>query len=137
MITRFAFGALLAMQAIVPTQIALAQNSTPPAASASTVAPAATGKVVGPESQPQPGVPVIVEGPNGKTHAFTDAKGDWSLYNLEPGQYQVRAAINPPGVANDAVEFTVKDRGVFGRIFGSAPSVVTTSAIKLHKDFAQ
>jgi hypothetical protein len=124
---------LFAVQTVVPCiETAQAQSG---AASASSVTPAATGKVVGPESQPQAGVPVVIEGPMGKTHAFTDAKGDWSLYNLEPGEYNVKAATGR--AAGEAVQFTVKDRGVFGKLFGSAPTAVTTSAIKLNQEFKQ
>jgi hypothetical protein len=133
-----AAGVLLAMQAVasfVPT--AEAQTSASPAANVSSIAPAATGAVVGPGSQPQAGVPVIVEGPMGKTHAFTDSKGNWSLYNLEPGEYHVKAAMGSVAEPSDPVVFTVKERGVFGKIFGSEPPAVTTSAIKLNQDFKQ
>jgi hypothetical protein len=133
-----AAGVLFAMQAVVPCiQIADAQTSAAPAANASSLAPAATGKVVGPGSQPQAGVPVIVEGPMGKTHAFTDSKGDWSLYNLEPGEYHVKAAMGSVADPSNPVVFTVKERGVFGKIFGSEPPAVTTSVIKLNQDFKQ
>jgi len=50
---------------------------------------AATGIVVGPNGQPEVGVPLKVEGPQGKTLAVTDEKGKWSLYNLAPGSYKV------------------------------------------------
>lgn len=133
------FGAmsiLCGMQLVAPfVPTAAAQNSAAPAASTSVPAPAATGKVVGPQSQPQAGVPVIVQGPMGKTHVFTDSKGNWSLYNLEPGEYHVTAGMAAdPG---DPVSFTVKQRGVFSKIFGSEPPSVTTSAIKLNKEFKQ
>ena len=131
-------GVLLAMQAATPwIQIAEAQNAAAPAANVSSPAPAATGKVVGPQSQPQAGVPVIIEGPMGKTHAFTDSKGDWSLYNLEPGEYHVKPAITSSTDSGEPVTFTVKERGVFGKIFGSEPPAVTTQAIKLNKAFSQ
>jgi hypothetical protein len=130
-------GVLLAMQAAPPCiQMAGAQNAAPPAANTSSLAPAATGRIVGPQSQPQAGVPVIVEGPMGKTHAFTDSKGDWSLYNLEPGEYRVKPAISS-AADGEPVMFTVKERGVFGKIFGSEPPAVTTSVIQLNRDFNQ
>jgi hypothetical protein len=136
-----AFGTvcvLFAMQAFAPSiQTAQAQTSVAPAANTSSLVPAATGKVVGPGSQPQAGVPVIVEGPMGKTHAFTDSKGDWSLYNLEPGEYHVKAAMDSVADPSNPVAFTVKERGVFGKIFGSEPPSVTTSAIKLNQEFKQ
>lgn len=133
-----AAGILFATQAVVPCiQIASAQTNAAPAANASSIAPAATGAVVGPGSQPQAGVPVIVEGPMGKTHAFTDSKGNWSLYNLEPGEYHVKAAMGSAADPGNPVVFTVKERGVFGKIFGSEPPAVTTSAIKLNQEFKQ
>jgi hypothetical protein len=91
----------------------------------------ASGKVVGPNAEPQVGVPVVVEGPAGKTHAFTDANGNWSLYNLSPGTYQVRPAVDN----NQQVDFTVKNKGIFGNIFGSPPSAVYTSDIKLNRNY--
>jgi hypothetical protein len=137
---RLVFGTvsvLFAVQVAAPwVQTARAQNAAP-TTSASAPAPAATGQVVGPQSQPQVGVPVIVEGPKGRTHAFTDSKGVWSLYNLEPGQYRVKPAISSAADSNAAVTFTVEEPGVFGKIFGSAPKAVSTSAIMLNKDFSQ
>jgi len=74
-------------------------------AQSSTPAPSATGKVVGPDAKPQVGVPIVVKGQKGTTTAFTDGKGEWSLYNLEPGKYAVGPAVtsNAP-----QVEFTVE-----------------------------
>jgi hypothetical protein len=56
----------------------------------SSFSPSATGKIIGPDSKPQPGVPLEVTGPEGKTTAFTDQNGQWSLYNLKPGDYRVK-----------------------------------------------
>jgi hypothetical protein len=131
-------GVLFAFQAAAPCiGTAEAQNAAAPASNASPPAPAATGKVVGPEARPQAGVPIIIEGPRGKTHAFTDAKGDWSLYNLEPGEYEVKPAVSSAAVSDEPVTFTVKERGVFGRMFGGESAAVATPAIKLNKDFNQ
>jgi hypothetical protein len=52
--------------------------------------PVATGKVVEPDLKPAAGVPLQIVGPKGTTFAFTDENGNWSLYNLEPGAYQVK-----------------------------------------------
>lgn len=95
---------------------------------------AATGKVIGPDAAPQVGVPVIVSGPAGVTHAFTDAKGNWSVYNLAPGDYQVKPALKAAGEAS--VNFSVKDRGLIGRLLGSETDI-TTSAMRLNHDFQQ
>jgi hypothetical protein len=91
----------------------------------------ASGKVVGPTAEPQAGVPVVVEGPTGKTHAFTDADGNWSLYNLSPGTYKVKPAVDD----GQLVDFTVKNKGMFSKIFGSDSSAVYTSDIKLNKNY--
>jgi len=91
----------------------------------------ASGKVVGPSFEPQAGVPVVVEGPTGKTHAFTDANGNWSLYNLSPGNYKVSPAVDD----SQRIDFTVKNKGVFGKMFGSDPSAVYTSDIKLNRNY--
>jgi hypothetical protein len=118
-------------------QTASAQNSTPPDAGAPSGVLAATGKVVGPDQEPQAGVPVLVEGPMGKTHAFTDAKGNWSLYNLAPGKYQVKPASGTANDVNEPVAFTVKEKGFFDKLFGSDKSAVLAAEIKLDKDFKQ
>ncbi|CAN5527552.1 hypothetical protein BH11PSE4_BH11PSE4_12010 [soil metagenome] len=106
---------------------AMAQNE------ASAGASAATGKVIGPNSEPQVGVPVVVQGPAGTTQAFTDAKGNWSLYNLQPGDYQVKPAVGAN--SNASVSFSVKERGLVNRWLGSEPKEITTSVMKLDKDF--
>ena len=69
-----------------------AQNS-----SSSSIPPSAIGKVIGPDSKPQPGVPLEVTGPEGKTTAFTDQNGQWSLYNLTPGLYGEACCSNGAG----------------------------------------
>jgi Carboxypeptidase regulatory-like domain len=103
-------------------QSSTATNSEPPAS--------ATGTVIGPDSKPQPGVPVQVNGPNGRTTVFTDANGKWSLYNLAPGTYQVQPG---PGVTmtNQApMNFTIDKSG----LFGSTPTY-NTSVMKLDKEW--
>ena len=77
----------------------------------------ATGKVVGPDSEPQPGVPVEVVGPQGTTTAFTDANGAWWLYNLEPGTYRVKPAV--PGTTQAPAHFTVTNPSLIGGLFGA------------------
>ena len=107
---------------------ARAQNAAPTAPGVA----AATGVVVGPSAEPQVGVPVVVQGPKGVTQAFTDAKGSWRLYNLPPGEYKVKPATN---AATDAsVSFTVKEQGVFDRMFGKEPPQITTNVMKLDRD---
>lgn len=75
--------------------------------------PVATGKVVGPTDEPQAGVPVQVQGPVGKSYAFTDKDGVWTLYNLPAGDYMVvpvgSLAVNGSKVAS----FTVRERGLW------------------------
>jgi len=113
----------------MPASPALAQSDTQKVDPAGGLS--ASGKVVGPTAEPQAGVPVLVEGPSGKTHAFTDADGNWSLYNLSPGTYTVKPAIDE----SRPVDFTVKNKGFFGKIFGSDSSAVYTSDIKLNKNY--
>ena len=50
--------------------------------------PSAKGKVIGPNNQPQVGVPVTIEGPLGKTVAITDKSGMWSIYKLPAARLQ-------------------------------------------------
>jgi hypothetical protein len=69
--------------------------------------PAATGVLMGPDSKPKAGVPLLVLGPQGKTTVFTDRNGKWSLYNLAPGTYQVQP---PAGMTTDRPTFTVNPR---------------------------
>jgi hypothetical protein len=100
-------------------------------------APVASGVVVGPDSKPQAGVPIVVQGPHGKTVAYTDANGKWSLYNLPPGDYQVQPV---PGAAASSgpVSFTVKQPGLFDKLLGSPQQqTFTGSEIKLDKAFKQ
>jgi hypothetical protein len=73
--------------------------------------PSATGKVIGPDSKPQPGVPVEVTGPQGKTTAFTDQNGQWSLYNLEPGDYKVKPVAPMAPDQKTSVDFKISGKG--------------------------
>lgn len=93
-------------------------------------APVATGKVVGPTGQPAAGVPLQVQGPQGKTVVFTDAKGQWSLYNLPAGTYRV-APLAKPTVTGQPIEFSVKDKGVVDKLFGGEDKAYSASEIKL------
>jgi hypothetical protein len=87
---------------------------------------AATGVVVGTNGQPKAGVPLRVEGPQGKTHAITDEKGTWSLYNLAPGSYKVEALEK--GAQSDTINFDVKPRPWYQ--FGT-PAVFKAPDIRL------
>jgi hypothetical protein len=91
-------------------------------------APAATGKVVGPDSKPLAGVPIQVVGPEGATTAFTDASGTWSLYNLVPGTYQVRPAVGKTEINQPTIGFTVSPKGLFGSNQGNT---IYTTEMKL------
>lgn len=94
-----------------------------------------TGKVIGPGDQPQAGVPVQVEGPLGKTHVFTDANGNWSLYNVPPGTYVVRPLGNTPATQGQATDFTVKETGFFEKLTGGDKKVLYAPEMKLDKQF--
>jgi hypothetical protein len=92
----------------------------------------ASGKVVGPDSKPQPGVPVEVSGPDGKIVAFTDENGMWYLYNSPPGKYVAQPA---EGSARPAA-FTVEKPVWFGMFVGDKkPAYV--GEFKLDQDFKQ
>jgi hypothetical protein len=95
---------------------------------------AAKGKVVGPSSQPQPGVPVQVEGPEGKALVFTDKDGDWSLYNLPAGRYQVNTV---KGFANDdqTVAFTVPEKSLASKWFSNKEAAYIAPSMTVKKDF--
>ncbi len=93
-----------------------------------------TGKVIGPGNQPQAGVPVQVEGPLGKTHVFTDANGNWSLYNVPPGTYAVRPVGNTLATQGQATDFTVKEPGFFEKVTGDK-KVLYAPEMKLDKQF--
>jgi hypothetical protein len=126
---------LIAGPAVVPYASAQTGTQNSPVGTASEPL-VATGKVVGPGSQPQAGVPVMVEGPQGKTHLFTDAKGNWSLYNLPPGNYQVRP-VSGAATTTQPIEFTVKEKGLLDKLFGGEQNSIRASEIKLDKDFKQ
>jgi len=75
----------------------------------------ATGIVRGKDGSPQPGVPLTVEGPIGRTLVFTDGSGKWSLYNLAPGSYSIQPAWKSP--ANSPPRsFSVEKRSVIDRL---------------------
>jgi hypothetical protein len=54
----------------------------------------ATGQVVDRNGQPQSGLPLRVEGPNGMITVVTDQNGHWYLYNLQSGAYRIQALRN-------------------------------------------
>jgi hypothetical protein len=116
---------------------AKAQNANSPVQAPANSSPDATGKVVGPDSKPQPGVPIQIIGPQGKTVAFTDAKGTWSLYNLAPGTYEVQPATGT-AAGQQPISFTVTGKGIIGNIFGTTQgSTFVASDIKLNQDWKQ
>jgi hypothetical protein len=75
--------------------------------------PSAIGKIIGPDSKPQPGVPLEVTGPEGKTTAFTDQNGQWSLYNLKPGDYTVKPVAPMAPDQKTIADFTIPGKGWF------------------------
>ncbi|MBR0555137.1 carboxypeptidase regulatory-like domain-containing protein [Ciceribacter sp. L1K23] len=79
-----------------------------------------TGEVKTPTAEPLAGVPVIIEGPEGKSVLFTDKEGRWTLYNAPAGDYSVQA-IMPQASVTDAVPsvpFTIEEKGLFSN-FGA------------------
>jgi Carboxypeptidase regulatory-like domain len=112
------------------TVIASAQQlTTKPATSG---AMSATGTVVGPTSQPEPGIPVELTGPFGKTFAVTDQNGRWTVYNLPAGQYNVQAAGSYKA-SESHTSFTVKDQGVWQKWFGGVKNTIETPQIRASK----
>lgn len=105
-----------------------------PTTSETTTAPAATGKVVGPNSKPQAGVPIQVTGPAGKTTAFTDEHGNWSLYNLAPGTYQIKPAAGLTTTTQTPKSFTVQQTGFLGNLLGGSKTYYATE-MKLDKNW--
>ncbi len=105
-------------------------------ATETTTAPAATGKVVGPDSKPQAGVPIQVTGPEGKTTAFTDVHGNWSLYNLAPGTYKIKPAASVTTTAQTPTTFTIQPSGFFkGLLGGSKNPTYYATEMKLDKNW--
>jgi hypothetical protein len=98
-------------------------------ASQPTPAPSATGKVVGPDAKPQIGVPIVVTGPSGTTTAFTDDKGQWFLYNLKLGRYEVKPAVTP---SQSQAIFTVEGAGP---LWSKQQNTYRASDMKLNKDW--
>jgi hypothetical protein len=99
--------------------------------------PVATGKVIGPDLKPEPGIPVQVVGPEGKkTFAFTDADGSWSLYNLAPGTYEVKPGPGWSTIATQQpINFTVKQPGFWEELFGTkSDKTFHATEMKLYTD---
>jgi hypothetical protein len=109
--------------------VGLGAGASAQSASQPTPAPSATGKVVGPDAKPQIGVPIVVNGPSGTTTAFTDYKGEWSLYNLRPGRYEVKPAVTP---SQSQVIFTVEGAGP---LWSKQQNTYRASDMKLNKDW--
>jgi hypothetical protein len=93
----------------------------------------ATGKVVGPDEKPLAGVPVQVQGPQGKTFAVTDPSGSWFLYNLPPGKYEVAPAAGMGTSSTGPITFSVKDPGLFDKLVGAEPKAYIATEMKLDK----
>lgn len=89
-----------------------------------------TGRIVGPSATPQPGVPLGIEGPSGKTHVFTDEKGYWSLYNLPPGGYKltIPKSLEPK---KDQLKFTIQKRSFIDTLTGTKQKPISTPSIEL------
>jgi len=93
----------------------------------------ATGTVVGPTSQPEPGIPVELTGPLGTDFfAVTDQNGRWTVYNLPAGHYNVQAAGSYKA-SESHTSFTVEDQGVWQRLFGGAKNTIETPQIRANK----
>jgi hypothetical protein len=95
---------------------------------AAPAAPLATGKVVGPNSEPQAGVPVQVHGPTGSTILYTDAKGNWSLYNLRSGSYRIeplapQTEAKGPASTNAKQEFVVPKQSFLESWLGAEKTI--------------
>lgn len=97
---------------------------------AQTPPPAVTGKVVGPSGTPVAGAPLQVQGPQGKTVVFTDANGQWSLYNLPAGNYSV-TPVTTAAVSNRPVEFAIKNKGVIDKLLGNVDNTLPAADIML------
>jgi hypothetical protein len=112
----------------------------------------AIGKVMGPTSKPQPGVPLEITGPPGKIYVFTDERGEWHVYNLPAGKYNFK----PVGIGNWSIideahrtaaggldnhtdktiagaSFTVDAPGVLQRVFGGGEGTKVAADIKLQE----
>src|SRR5712664_611873 len=87
----------------------------------------AIGKVVGPTSKPEPGVPVEITGPPGKIHALTDQNGQWHVYNLPAGEYNVQ----PLKASKSVASFTVDHKTLLQRWFGGAEPPKVAAEIKI------
>ena len=109
------------------TMIASAEQATTKSVTSGAVS--ATGTVVGPTLQLEPGVPVELTGPLGKTFAVTDQNGRWTVYNLPAGQYNVQAAGSFKA-SESQISFTVKDPGIWRRWFGGAENTIETPQIR-------
>jgi hypothetical protein len=111
-------------------------QTTPDSSKAYTGLLVASGRVVGPDSKPQPGVPVEVSGPQGKIVAFTDENGIWYLYNSPPGEYLAQPAHGLMTQGRHPAAFTVEKPDWFNRIVGEKkPAYV--GEFRLDQDFKQ
>jgi|SRR5579872_880356 len=135
-ISRYAVVGFLVVSfaAICDAQTCNAQQGGTSSAGESTAVPAATGKVIGPDSKPQAGVPIQVTGPEGQTTAFTDAHGNWSLYNLTPGTYQIKPGAG--AATAQSKTFTIEQAGLFGSLFGGSKNrTYYATEMKLDKNW--
>lgn len=98
----------------------------------------ATGKVVGPDSKPQPGVPVEVSGPAGKVFTVTDSTGTWYLYNSPPGDYTAQPAQGVMTTPNRPVStFKVEKTGLFEQLTGTNKKPTYAAVLMIDRDFKQ
>jgi hypothetical protein len=119
---------------MIAAAVVVAVSAAGAASPSSAMELAAKGKVVGPSLQPQAGVPVQVEGPQGKALVFTDKDGDWALYNLPAGRYQVKTV---KGFANEdqTIAFTVPEKSFAGKWFSNNQAAYVAPSMTVKKDF--
>lgn len=96
-----------------------------------------TGEVTTQAMEPVPGVPVVINGPEGRSVLFTDKKGRWTLYNAPAGEYSAEAILpdsmvtwEPPpagDLSGDArppspptASFTIDEKSIFSTLGGSS-----------------
>jgi uncharacterized protein (DUF2141 family) len=128
MTARCSLPILIAASCLYAAAAAQAQtSSTAPADAAAT---AAKGKVIGPADQPKAGVPVAIQGSQGKTVAVTDANGTWSLYNLPAGTYTAQV-LHAQNKDTKPVSFTIKEKSFWDRLTGSDKEIVSAPALKM------
>jgi hypothetical protein len=129
-------GIFVPISMIASVGMANAQTQPQIAASPSGMT-AAKGKVVGLSDEPQSGVPVQIKGPLGETVAITDKNGTWSMYNLPAGNYQAQMVGLAKTKAAGSVQFTVKPKSFWEKIWGADQEVLWTPEMKVETAIKQ